>query len=91
VPDVSVTSPTSSCSHSTGIKDGNCIKEGAEVEFDNTFDERKGKMRAENVTGGYFEERRDRRTTPSVSPPPSPTFHSFSLLSPLLQKLPDCT
>ena len=44
--------------HSSGIKDGNCIREGATVEFDSTMDERKGKLRAENVTGGYYEERR---------------------------------
>jgi cold shock CspA family protein len=54
--------------HSSGIKDGNCIREGATVEFDNTFDERKGKPRAENVTGGFYEDRRaPRDSTPATS------------------------
>jgi cold shock CspA family protein len=73
--------------HSSGIKDGNCIREGyvdvrflaapldwhiplslssvgdvsAQVEFDWTMDERKGKPRAENITGGYYENRSERR------------------------------
>ncbi len=53
--------------HSSGIKDGNCIREGAVVEFDNTFDERKGKPRAENVTGGFYEDRRAPRDSTSAT------------------------
>ena len=38
--------------HFSAITDGNMLEEGARVAYDETFDERKGKGRAENVTGG---------------------------------------
>jgi hypothetical protein len=42
--------------HVSSIKDGNMLKEGAEVEFESVYDDRKGKYRADNVTGGCQEE-----------------------------------
>ncbi|KAF0685047.1 Aste57867_23076 [Aphanomyces stellatus] len=46
--------------HFSAIKDGNCLREGDKVEFEVRFDEQKGKNRAEDVTGGVYEERRPR-------------------------------
>lgn len=43
--------------HFSGITDGNCLREGAEVEFDKVYDDRKGKYRAENVSGGFTQDR----------------------------------
>lgn len=37
--------------HVSCLKDGDCLEKGAEVSFDETFDERKGKYRAVDVTG----------------------------------------
>jgi len=37
--------------HVSGLKDGDALKEGAEVSFDEDWDDRKGKYRAENVQG----------------------------------------
>ncbi|RHY64719.1 hypothetical protein DYB34_011327 [Aphanomyces astaci] len=48
--------------HFSSIKDGNCLREGDKVEFEVRFDEQKGKNRAEDVTGGVYEERRPRDT-----------------------------
>jgi cold shock CspA family protein len=42
--------------HYSSILDGKCLKEGAQVDFVKKFDERKGKERAEEVTGGSPEE-----------------------------------
>merc|ERR1712196_94260 len=38
--------------HVSGLKDGNMLREGDEVEFEVVFDERQGKYRAAEVTGG---------------------------------------
>ena len=38
--------------HFSSITDGNQLREGSEVSFEKVFDDRKGKYRAENVTGG---------------------------------------
>ncbi|CAK4074073.1 unnamed protein product [Aphanomyces euteiches] len=46
--------------HFSAIKDGNCLREGSEVEFEVRFDENKGKNRAEDVTGGVYEDRSSR-------------------------------
>ncbi|ETW02513.1 hypothetical protein H310_06009 [Aphanomyces invadans] len=46
--------------HFSSIKDGNCLREGDRIEFEVRFDEQKGKNRAEDVTGGIYEERRPR-------------------------------
>mmetsp|Transcript_36975 Transcript_36975/g.85410 ORF Transcript_36975/g.85410 Transcript_36975/m.85410 type:complete len:187 (+) Transcript_36975:196-756(+) len=43
--------------HVSAITDGNCLREGDEVEFKSVYDERKGKERAERVIGGRTEER----------------------------------
>ena len=43
--------------HFSSIEDGNALREGATVSFVKKYDERKGKDRAENVTGGISEER----------------------------------
>jgi len=43
--------------HFSGIQDGNCLREGDEVEFEVVYDDRRGKDRAENVTGGFYEDR----------------------------------
>lgn len=57
--------------HISAIQDGNMLKEGATVEYELKFDERRGKPRAENVTGGYHGDdrgpppRRDRRRSRS--------------------------
>lgn len=55
--------------HVSAIKDGSCLKEGAKVKYDCFFDDRRGKWRAMNVTGGCDEEdlRRDRRRSRSRS------------------------
>mmetsp|Transcript_2256 Transcript_2256/g.2883 ORF Transcript_2256/g.2883 Transcript_2256/m.2883 type:complete len:199 (+) Transcript_2256:216-812(+) len=39
--------------HISSIKDGNMLKEGEKVEYEVHYDERRGKDRAENVTGGF--------------------------------------
>eukprot|EP00808_Paulinella_micropora_P012548 g69118.t1 len=44
--------------HFSAIEDGNCLREGSKVEYEVEFDERKGKDRAERVTGGAQEDRR---------------------------------
>mmetsp|Transcript_28571 Transcript_28571/g.34695 ORF Transcript_28571/g.34695 Transcript_28571/m.34695 type:complete len:211 (+) Transcript_28571:346-978(+) len=44
--------------HFSEIKDGNCLRDGDTVEFETVFDDRKGKYRAEAVTGGRTEDRR---------------------------------
>lgn len=44
--------------HFSAIQDGNALREGDEVEYEVRFDDRRGKDRAENVTGGYYEDRR---------------------------------
>lgn len=41
--------------HVSAIQDGDYLPEGAEVMYCLTHDERKGKARAENVTGGAYE------------------------------------
>merc|ERR1740133_666043 len=38
--------------HVSGLKEGNMLQEGDEVEFTVIFDERQGKRRAADVTGG---------------------------------------
>ena len=43
--------------HFSAITDGRCLKEGTKVEFTRSFDEKRGKYRAENVTGGFPEDR----------------------------------
>eukprot|EP00808_Paulinella_micropora_P000291 g33166.t1 len=48
--------------HFSAIEDGNCLEEGAKVEYEVEYDESKGKDRAERVTGGTQKERSfDRR------------------------------
>ena len=42
--------------HVSSIKDGNMLREGDEVEFESVFDDRKGKYRADGVTGGCQDE-----------------------------------
>ena len=42
--------------HVSSIKDGNMLREGDEVEFESVYDDRQGKYRADNVTGGCQEE-----------------------------------
>ena len=42
--------------HFSSITDGKMLREGAQVQFIKKFDERKGKERAEEVTGGVAEE-----------------------------------
>ena len=42
--------------HCTAIEDGNCLVEGAKVSFVKGQDERSGRDRAQNVTGGSTEE-----------------------------------
>ena len=44
--------------HFSAIADGNCLREGAPVEYEKAFDERRGNDRAANVTGGITEDRR---------------------------------
>jgi len=55
--------------HFSGISDGRMLIEGTKVEFIRTYDDRKGKYRAESVTGGAPEENRGQspaiRYTPS--------------------------
>merc|ERR1711934_1342856 len=46
--------------HVSSIEDGNMLREGDTVEYEKVFDDRKGKYRAEKVTGGTTEERRER-------------------------------
>jgi len=46
--------------HASAIRDGNALREGEKVRFDKSYDERKGKDRADNVTGGVTEEERPR-------------------------------
>lgn len=38
--------------HFSAITDGNALEQGTTVEFESVFDDAKGKLRAENVTGG---------------------------------------
>lgn len=44
--------------HFSNISDGNCLREGDTVKFERSWDDRQGKYRAANVTGGHQEERR---------------------------------
>merc|ERR1712070_467820 len=44
--------------HVSSIEDGNYLREGDEVEYETTCDERKGKTHATKVTGGSTEDRR---------------------------------
>jgi len=37
--------------HASNFNDGDCLKEGSEVEFEEKYDDRKGKYRAMDVTG----------------------------------------
>jgi len=37
--------------HVSGLKDGDALKEGSEVTYEEIYDDRKGKYRAEGVTG----------------------------------------
>merc|ERR1719352_864427 len=46
--------------HVSVIKDGNCLREGDQIEYEKVYDDRKGKYRAENVTGGRTESEADR-------------------------------
>ncbi|KAJ1456706.1 hypothetical protein M885DRAFT_563809 [Pelagophyceae sp. CCMP2097] len=43
--------------HFSAIKDGKCLVQGSPVEYETAWDDRKGKDRAENVTGGAPEDR----------------------------------
>jgi cold shock CspA family protein len=43
--------------HFSAITDGNCMHEGAEVEYTRSYDENKGNYRATEVTGGATEDR----------------------------------
>jgi hypothetical protein len=43
--------------HVSALKDGNCLHVGDEVSYDETWDERKRKTRAENLTGASHESR----------------------------------
>ncbi len=43
--------------HFSAITDGNCLAQGAEVEYTRAYDDRKGNYRATEVTGGSREER----------------------------------
>jgi len=45
--------------HASGLKDGDCLKEGSEVTFDENYDDKRGKYRAENIMGCVW--RRDMR------------------------------
>ena len=38
--------------HVSAIMDGNALREGDTVQFVQVFDEKRGKMRAEDITGG---------------------------------------
>merc|ERR1719483_323974 len=38
--------------HFSAVEDGKCLIQGSKVEYVKTFDERRGKERAEQVTGG---------------------------------------
>lgn len=42
--------------HFRSVTDGNCLKEGALVEYIREYDDRKGKYRAEGVTGGMHQD-----------------------------------
>merc|ERR1719453_1955828 len=43
--------------HVSCIEDGNMLREGDTVEYESVYDDRKGKYRAERVTGGGQEDR----------------------------------
>jgi len=47
--------------HVSGIQDGNALREGETVNYRSVYDDRKGKYRAEDVTGGYQDHQRDER------------------------------
>ena len=40
--------------HMSAITDGNMLQEGSRVDYDESYDDRKGKPRAERVTGGVY-------------------------------------
>jgi len=42
--------------HFSSIQDGNALREGDRVEYEGRYDSRKGKHRAENITGGITDE-----------------------------------
>jgi len=46
--------------HVSGLKEGNMLQEGDEVEFEVVFDDRQNKYRAMNVTGGIQDRSRER-------------------------------
>lgn len=48
--------------HFSAITDGNALEEGAAVEYETVFDDRKGKERAEGVTGGFQQDDRPARS-----------------------------
>merc|ERR1712160_28776 len=43
--------------HFSSITDGNCLEEGSKIDFEKVWDDRKGKYRAEGVTGGFTQDR----------------------------------
>merc|ERR1712216_775028 len=43
--------------HFSAVEDGNCLGEGAPVEYDEKWNERNGKYNAANVTGGMTSDR----------------------------------
>jgi len=46
--------------HVSAIKDGNCVREGAEVEYKSEYDSSKGKNRAIEVLGGFTQDEKSR-------------------------------
>ena len=52
--------------HFSAITDGNCLMQGAEVEYTRSYDERKGNYRATEVSGGSHEDRGGRGCVQSV-------------------------
>ena len=61
--------------HVSAIEDGNCLVEGAKVSFIKGQDERSGRDRAQNVTGGSTEEPGG-PGGPQGDPGPAPEGHS---------------
>ena len=61
--------------HVSAIEDGNCLVEGAKVSFVKGQDERSGRDRAQNVTGGSTEEPGG-PGGPQGDPGPAPEGHS---------------
>jgi len=46
--------------HASGLKDGDALREGSEVSFEENYDHARGKYRAEQVTGCIYRNRDDR-------------------------------